>query len=71
MNPQKEVPVLDDDGFILGESIAIMQYLCDQYGPDNSIYPQDPKEKALVNHRMLFNMSYYYANIAPHAVTQS
>lgn len=25
MNPQKEIPVLDDDGFFLSEHIAIMQ----------------------------------------------
>lgn len=62
------MPVLDDDGMILGESIAIMQYLCDQYGPDNPIYPTDPKERAFVNHRMLFNMAYYYASVAPYAV---
>lgn len=41
MNPQKEIPVLDDDGFILGESVAILQYICDKYRPGTSLYPQD------------------------------
>lgn len=68
LNPQKEVPALDDDGFIIGESVAIMQYLCDQYAPESSIYPQDPKQRALVNHRLCFNMNYFYANISPYAV---
>lgn len=45
MNPQKEIPVLDDDGFYLGESNAIMQYLCDKYKPGSSLYPSDPKTR--------------------------
>lgn len=69
LNPQKEIPVLDDDGFLLGESIAIMQYLCDQYAPENPIYPKEPKKRALVNHRMLFNMAFYYNYISQYAVT--
>lgn len=68
LNPQKEIPVLDDDGFLLGESIAIMQYLCDQYAPENPIYPKQPKQRALVNHRMCFNMGYYYSFISQYAV---
>ncbi|XP_059217768.1 uncharacterized protein LOC106090931 [Stomoxys calcitrans] len=63
MNPQKEIPVLDDDGFFLSESIAIMQYLCDKYGADSPLYPNEPKERALVNHRLCFNMKGHNSNI--------
>lgn len=68
LNPQKEIPVLDDDGFVLGESIAIMQYMCDQYAPDNSLYPKEAKKRALVNHRLCFNMGFYYNYISQYAM---
>ncbi|XP_055679965.1 glutathione S-transferase 1-1 [Lutzomyia longipalpis] len=64
MNPQKEIPVLDDDGFFLPESIAILQYLCDKYRPDSELYPKDPKARAIVNHRLNFNSSFYYSSIS-------
>jgi len=68
MNPQKEIPVLDDDGFYLSESIAIMQYLCDKYAPGTEYYPQDPVKRAIVNHRLCFNMGFYYASISSHVI---
>ncbi|CAH0582954.1 unnamed protein product [Chrysodeixis includens] len=68
MNPQKEIPVLDDDGFFLSESVAIMQYICDKYKPGSPLYPTDPKARALVNHRLLFNLTTYYANVAPYTM---
>ncbi|XP_065355310.1 glutathione S-transferase 1-1 isoform X2 [Calliphora vicina] len=68
INPQKEIPVLDDDGFYLSESIAIMQYLCDRYGGENVLYPKSPKERALVNHRLCFNMSFYYSSIGSYSM---
>jgi glutathione S-transferase len=52
LNPNHRVPVLEDDGFVLWESYAIMQYLADMT-PGQSIYPVDPKDRADVN-RWLF-----------------
>ncbi|XP_003736860.1 glutathione S-transferase 1-1 isoform X2 [Drosophila pseudoobscura] len=69
MNPQKEIPVLDDDGFYLSESIAIMQYLCDKYAtPNCTLYPQSVIHRALVNQRLCFNMGFYYAPISAHSM---
>jgi glutathione S-transferase len=51
-NPNARVPVLDDDGFVLWESRAIMQYLADQT-PGQTLFPTDPRGRADVN-RWLF-----------------
>ncbi|XP_052748494.1 glutathione S-transferase 1-1 [Galleria mellonella] len=68
MNPQKEIPVLDDDGFYLSESNAILQYLCDKYRPGTPLYPVDSKIRAIINHRLCFNLSTYYANISAYTM---
>jgi hypothetical protein len=41
----------------------MMQYICDKYAPDNQLYPKDPQKRALVNHRMVFNISTLYKNL--------
>ncbi|XP_066594429.1 glutathione S-transferase 1-like [Prorops nasuta] len=64
LNPQKEIPVLVDGDFILGESNAILQYLADQYDTTGKLYPKEPKARAIVNHRLCFNLAYYYKNIS-------
>ena len=33
MNPNRLVPVIDDDGFVLWESNVIVRYLCAKYAP--------------------------------------
>ncbi|XP_035723859.1 glutathione S-transferase 1-like isoform X2 [Vespa mandarinia] len=68
LNPQKEIPVLVDDDLIMGESNAILQYLGDKYDVSGTLYPKDPRERAIVNHRLCFNLAYYYRNISEYVM---
>ena len=45
MNANARVPVIDDDGFILSESMAINFYLAKKH--NSPLYPADPKNEAL------------------------
>ena len=47
LNPNGKVPVIDDDGFVLWESQAIMRYLCDKHRAQ-AWYPTEPKARAQV-----------------------
>jgi glutathione S-transferase len=46
LNPNRKIPTLDDDGFILWESNSIVRYLAAQYAA-GSLWPTDPRERAL------------------------
>ena len=45
LNPNSRVPVIDDEGFILAESMAINMYLAKKHA--SPLYPTDPKNEAL------------------------
>ncbi len=45
LNPNDRVPTIDDDGFILSESMAINLYLAKKH--KSPLYPADPKNEAL------------------------
>jgi len=45
LNPNGRVPVIEDDGFVLSESMAINLYLAKKHG--SALYPADPKNEAL------------------------
>ena len=48
MNPNSLVPTIDDDGFVLWESHAILKYLAGKK-PERGLAPSDPKQAALVD----------------------
>ena len=57
-NPNRLVPVLQDDDLRLTESSAILKYLADKI--DSPAYPKDLKQRAKVNEMMdWFNTNFY------------
>ncbi|XP_017756232.1 PREDICTED: glutathione S-transferase 1-1-like [Eufriesea mexicana] len=60
LNPQKAIPFLVDDEYKLSESRAIMSYLADQYGKNARLNPQTVIGRALVNHRLHFDIGTLY-----------
>jgi len=60
INPQHTVPTLVDDGFALTESRAMLTYLQNKYGKEESLYPKDAQQRALVEMRIFFDVSMLY-----------
>ncbi|XP_045129234.1 glutathione S-transferase theta-1-like [Portunus trituberculatus] len=49
INPFQQVPAIDDNGFKLSESVAILRYLCREHNIDDHWYPKDSKAQARVD----------------------
>ncbi len=58
LNPNSLVPLLDDDGFRLTESGAIVRYLADKAG--SAAYPKELKARARVDEALQWFYSNYY-----------
>ena len=44
LNPNGRVPTIEDDGFVLSESMAINMYLAKKH--NSPLYPKDPRDEA-------------------------
>jgi glutathione S-transferase len=45
VNPAGRVPALDDEGFVVWDTLAIAEYLAERF-PDKKLWPQDVKARA-------------------------
>ncbi|XP_072158195.1 glutathione S-transferase 1-1-like isoform X1 [Bemisia tabaci] len=64
-NPAGQVPTLDDNGYYLSESRAIIMYLANEYmGSDDSLYPRDAKKRGLVDRMLFFDMGTLFKSFA-------
>ncbi|EDW28058.1 GL27186 [Drosophila persimilis] len=70
INPQHTIPTLDDNGFSLWESRAIMVYLVEKYGKDDKLFPKDVQKQALINQRLYFDMGTLYKSFADYYYPQ-
>jgi glutathione S-transferase len=57
MNPNGRIPMLVEGDFVLWESNSIMRYLCLAHGPDSSIYPHEPRQRAAVDRWLDWTLS--------------
>jgi glutathione S-transferase len=64
--PAHLTPMLEEEGLprgALGESCAIMAYLCNKHGLDE-FYPRDPGERAMVDNAMFYLIGTFYPLLA-------
>jgi len=64
LNPNGDIPALEDGDFILWESNAIVAYICEKYG-SASLCPDDMQQRALCNQWMIWQITSVYPHLRP------
>lgn len=67
LNPRRRVPVIVDDGFVLYESAAIVEYLDERQPGPPHLFPGDLRERAL-QRRLIREADQYFATALEHLV---
>lgn len=70
MNPQHSVPTLDDNGFYLYESRAILVYLLEKYGNGSTLWSDNVEERAIINQRLYFDIGTLYGSFSEYYYPQ-
>lgn len=52
INPNHTVPAIEDNGFAMFESTAILKYICNKYNLPDHWYPKDVQKRARVDEAM-------------------
>ncbi len=61
-NPNALIPTIEDDGFLLWESNAILRYLAGRYGGE-TFWPADPAKRAIADRWMDWQFGYAPAQL--------
>lgn len=62
--PSNAGTIMNDNGFTLTQSRAIMAYLINSKLPESSLYPKDPKARGLVDARLYYEACTLYPSIS-------
>jgi glutathione S-transferase len=63
INPQHCIPTLDDNGFVIWESRAVLTYLVNKYSPGHSLYPSCPQKRATIDRFLQWDVGAFYPAI--------
>ncbi|KAK9891876.1 hypothetical protein WA026_017362 [Henosepilachna vigintioctopunctata] len=63
INPQHTVPTLVDENTVIWDSHAIMTYLVSKYAGNDSLYPKNLEQRALVDQRLHFDTGSLFVHL--------